>query len=124
VVANVLPDSRPRTRRGEIYMDGKAYVPIYCINCGKRYGMVSAEAITHVTALCDQGCAGKYGDLAHTYVDGDEKYKQDAAEVVSKLVAQLGRPVTAAELEQLVKEPASPLAAVARDWNARVSKEI
>jgi hypothetical protein len=125
MAVDVLPDSRARERRGSIKgPDGIEYVPIYCINCGRRYGMVPATTITHVTALCDHGCAGQYGDLAHTYVDGDEKYKLDAAEAMAKLVARLGRPVTAAELDEIAKDSTSPLAAVARDWRARVSKEL
>ena len=122
MAVDILPDSRPRERKGSISVGGVEYLPIYCINCGRRYGMVPAHAITHVTALCDHGCAGKYGDLAHTYADVDSAFKVNAAEATAALVAKLGRPVTAEELDRLTQEPASPLAAVARDWQAHVRK--
>jgi len=120
-MADVLPDSRARGGRSVSGPNGIQYVPIYCVNCGRRYGLVPASMITHVTALCDHGCAGKYGDEAHFYADGDTKIRQDGVEAVAALIKKLGRPVTLAELERRVsEETTSPLAAVARDWNARV----
>lgn len=117
----LLPDSRAKRDRSIAGPGGIQYVPIYCINCGKRYGFVPASMITHVTALCDQGCAGKFGDEAHFYADGDTKIRQDGVEAVADLMKKLGRPVTLAELDRRASEDStSALAAVARDWNARV----
>ena len=124
--ADLLPDSRTVDRRVTVPgPDGIEYTPIYCASCGKRYGLVPARLITHVTALCDTGCAGKYGDLAHHYVDADAKFRADAAEVVSGISKKLGRPVTLPELEKMIEEQGtSALAALARDWQARLSKEM
>jgi hypothetical protein len=120
--ADMLPDSRSRSHRGGVKVNGVEYEPIYCVNCGKQYGLVPAALITHVTALCDTGCAGKYGDLAHFYVDADAKFRANAIEAVAELVKKLGRPVTADELDRIAKEDAtSSLAAVYRDWQARLT---
>ncbi len=114
--AYLLPDSRPIRRTGAIELRGVWYVPVYCANCGKRYGMVPEHHITHVFALCDQGCAGKYGDGAHHYVDPDAIYRERATEEV---FLKHGRPLTAAEVTRAV-ENNSALRALARDWEARL----
>ena len=115
----VLPDSRTRDRRGIIHKDGVNYVPVYCVNCGKSAGMVPEKLITHVTALCDDGCAGKYGDLASTYKDPDAVFRENLGEALSPL----GRQVTPEELDRMLGAPSPALAALARDWSAHVSKE-
>jgi DNA-directed RNA polymerase subunit N (RpoN/RPB10) len=101
---------------------GINYVPIYCFHCGKQYGMVPDTLITHVSALCDDGCSDKYGHTAHFYVDADAKFRTDQLEAAQKVTDRLGRPVTAAELDEMAKDACSPLAAVARDWQAHVRK--
>jgi hypothetical protein len=117
---DVLPDSRTRERKGVIQgPGGQNYVPVYCINCGKPAGMVSEKLITHVTALCDRGCSGKYGDLADTFKDPDQVFRENLGEALSPL----GRQVTAEELHRMLEDPSPALAALARDWNAHVSKE-
>lgn len=120
MTADVLPDSRAKDRKGVISgPNGVNYVPIYCINCGKSAGMVPEKLITHVTALCDEGCAGKYGDLAATYRDADEIFRENLGEALGPL----GRTVTLGQLEAMLEEPSPALAALARDWYAHVSKE-
>jgi hypothetical protein len=121
--SDVLPDSRARSHKGGVKVNGVEYEPIYCINCGRQYGLVPATLITHVTALCDTGCAGKYGDLAHFYVDADAKFCANALEAVAELAKKLGRPVTAVELDRMAKEDStSPIAALYRDWQTRTAK--
>jgi hypothetical protein len=121
---NVLPDSRTRERKGVIQVGGVNYVPVYCINCGRRYGLVPESHITHVTALCDSGCSGKYGHTAHLSADRDTALRQGVAEVHGELVRKLGRPITATELDEMARSGAEPkLAALYRDWQARVRQE-
>ena len=81
--------------------------------------MVPEKLITHVTALCDDGCAGKYGDLASTYKDPDAVFRENLGEALGPL----GRQVTLEELEKMLESPSPALAALARDWQAHVSKE-
>jgi hypothetical protein len=122
VSADILPDSRARTNRGSVRLNGVNYIPIYCANCGKRYGMVPEQFITHVTALCDKGCSGQYGALAHHYVDADAAFRADAAEEVAAVTKRLGRSVTHAELDEMA-ETHRTLSALARDWRERALKE-
>jgi hypothetical protein len=35
---------------------------VFCVNCGKKGGMVTKEAFEHVFYLCEL-CAGTYGEL-------------------------------------------------------------
>jgi hypothetical protein len=81
--------------------------------------MVPEHHITHVFALCDQGCAGKYGDAAHEYVDPDAIYRELAS---AEALAKYGRPLTPAEVEKEL-EGSSPIALIARDFRAYASKE-
>lgn len=117
--ANILPDSRTRERRIVAGPNGENYTPIYCINCGRPQGMVPEKLITHVTALCDEGCAGKYGDLADTYRDPDEVFRENLGEALGPLA----RVVTLDQLEAMLNEPSPALAALARDWHTHVQKE-
>lgn len=119
MTTDILPDSRPRERKGIVLVDGVNFTPVYCINCGKPAGMVPCEMITHVTALCDDGCAGKYGDLASTYQDPDSVFRENLGEALSPL----GRTVTLEELNRMLEQPSPALAALARDWERHVSKE-
>lgn len=119
---DVLPDSRARSRKGAIYVDGLWYVPVYCINCGKRYGLVPEKHVTHVVALCDTGgCVEKYGAQAsHQWVDPDAHLRANLAEATAAIAGKLGRPVTAQELVRMASEPPAGLAAAARDWQSRL----
>jgi hypothetical protein len=116
---NILPDSRPRERRGAIRTPQGTFVPVYCANCGKPYGMVPESHITHVFALCDHGCAGKYGDAAHAYVDPDAVYRDLAC---AEAIEKYGRPLTPAEVAREL-ESGTPIAAIARDWHVHALKE-
>lgn len=112
---DILPDSRPIVRRGSIRLGDQNFVPVYCANCGNRYGLVPESHITHVFALCDHGCAGQYGDAAHHYIDPDAIYREKACH---EALAKYGRALTPAEVEKEMTSM-SPLASLARDWAAR-----
>jgi hypothetical protein len=113
----VLPDSRARETRGLIRTPTGNMVPVYCANCGKPAGLVPESHITHVFALCDHGCAGKYGDAAHGMVDPDAIYRERATEAALK---KYGRPLTQAEIERELDDRDSALGKIAREWHARV----
>ena len=117
---NILPDSRTQERRGAVVdANGVSWVPIYCVNCGRSCGVVPEKHITNVTALCDHGCSGKYGDLASTYKDPDAVFRENLGEALSPL----GRQVTVEELEALLEDRSPALAAAVRDWQRHASKE-
>ena len=65
---DVLPDSRARIRKGGIRIQGVNYVPIYCINCGRRYGLV--PEIDSRNDLSDELCCGKRDGAAQVPNDG------------------------------------------------------
>lgn len=111
-----LPDSRSRAGRGVVLVNGENFVPVYCANCGKPYGVVPESHITHVFVLCDQGCAGKFGDLAHTYADPDELFRRNATEAQ---LEKFGRLLTPEEVEKAIEDRDSVFAALMRDWDAR-----
>ena len=119
--ADVLPDSRARNSKDVVLVNGINYVPIFCANCGRRYGMVPESQITHVTALCDTGgCSEQYGHAAHFMADGDTAMRENTAEVHAALVKKLGRPITGAELDEMARTGAEPkLSALYRDWASR-----
>jgi hypothetical protein len=119
VSQDVLPDSRTRARGGIVQVRGQNYVPVYCINCGKPAGMVPEKLITNVTALCDDGCSGKYGALADQMVDPDAIFREHLGEALGPL----GHVVTPEELDRMLQEPSPALRALARDWHAHASKE-
>jgi hypothetical protein len=117
---DVLPDSRTRERKGAIHTPRGWFVPVHCANCGKVAGMVPESHITHVFALCDHGCAGKYGDGAHHFVDPDAIYREKAT---AEALAKYGRALTQAEAQRELDNVSSPIAKIAKDWQNRVRKE-
>lgn len=118
---DILPDSRPRDRRGAVHVLGKGtFVPVYCANCGRQYGMVPEKMITHVFALCDGKCSTVWGHVAHGWTDPDAKVRTDLAEAMR---TDYGRLLTQVELYEALDHPKQSLAAVARDWAQRQRKE-
>lgn len=118
--SDVLPECRARDRKGAIHTPNGWFVPVYCANCGKIAGMVPESHITHVFALCDNGCAGKYGDTAHEYVDPDAIYRERAT---AEALKKYGRALTPAEVERELDNVSSPIAKIAKEWQDRVRKE-
>jgi hypothetical protein len=74
-MSNHLPDSRPLVQRGSIKVKGVEMSPIYCNNCGKDGGLVSAENMTFAFWLCDP-CAEKWSPMVGTYTVPDEVFWQ------------------------------------------------
>ena len=58
-----MPDSRlSRTERTEWHPVLGEVEPVFCANCGKRYGACSKGAFEHVLALCNE-CFAEHGHL-------------------------------------------------------------
>lgn len=106
-MADILPDSRARVVRGVVRVRGSDYVPIYCANCGKPGGGVSAEHITFSFWLCDP-CFEKWGPIAGTSVVPDEvfweKVKQAQLEAYGHIL----------DADELVREAAKPESVIAK----------
>ncbi len=91
----ILPDSTARNpkgvQRGFIEVPGSApyrvnWQMLYCISCGREYGMVPETLLTNelgqsATALC-QKCANQYGDLLAPYMTPDEVVWQKCHEAM------------------------------------------
>jgi len=117
---DILPDSRPRERRGSIPSKLGAYIPIYCANCGRPYGMVPETMITFAFALC-QPCADKgIGDLAHFYQEPDAVFWERVKEAQ---LEEYGELLDAARFAQALDEPSSPLAKLAEEYRRNVLKK-
>lgn len=100
-------------------LEGVWYVPVYCANCGKQYGMVPESHVSFVFALCDQGCAGRWGDLAHTYVDPDELYRRY---MIEAQIEGFGRLLTPEEVTRELAQRESAMAKLAADFAAHVAR--
>lgn len=58
-----LPDARlSRAIAERQHALGGWMEPIYCVNCGCRYGMITREWAAHVFALCNR-CAETHGAM-------------------------------------------------------------
>ena len=113
---DILPDSRTRFVRGSTRSPAGNLVPIHCANCGKRQGMAPEHLCTFAFALCEK-CAEVYGDSAHFYKEPDQVFFQRCAE------AQADAGITEVEdLARALSDPSNPLAKLAAEWAAKVSK--
>lgn len=119
-VPDLLPDSRSRERRGAIRSPQGTLIPVYCANCGKRWGMVPEEFITFDFCLCDP-CADKYGNIAHTYREPDAVFWDRIAEAQRE---EHGHFLTLEELTRELADPASTMSQLAREWQAHVRKTV
>jgi hypothetical protein len=124
-VPDVLPDCRTRRATGGIHAPGGGtLLPIYCANCGKKWGMVPEEHITFAFALCNP-CSEKHGDIAHMYKEPDHVFWARLDEAQRERKAQIHATsgdgaLTPAELTTALSDPSSALSKLAREWQARV----
>lgn len=134
---DILPESRTRDRKGSIPSVLGTLIPIYCANCGKPYGMVPDSMITFAFALCQPCAESGLGDLAHFYEEPDNVFwgrVNDAMLEDQKSLQARGVLLESTQEDALILDPqglaaeldnaSSPLAKLAREWQARVSKEI
>jgi hypothetical protein len=118
-----LPDGRARSRR-RFYCDGRWYVPVYCVNCGARQGVVPEVLVMHCAALCDTGSGcQKHASEFSAMSDPNAARDEALAFETGKLASKLGRPATLADLERIADESStSPIAAIARDHRWAVGR--
>lgn len=116
--ADVLPDSRPRERRGGIRSPDGTIIPVYCANCGCKYGMVPEKMITFAFVLC-QPCADTYGNIAHTYQEPDSVFWERVANAQRE---EFDQTLTIEKLAVELDDPSTTLAKLADEWEAHVRK--
>jgi NAD-dependent SIR2 family protein deacetylase len=117
-VVDILPDSRPRERRGAIETPHGRLVQLYCANCGKPYGRVAEKHITFAFVMC-QPCADKYGNDAHFYQEPDAVFWERVANAQAE---EFGRPLNPIELAVQLDDPTTTLAKLAEEWRKFVRK--
>jgi hypothetical protein len=115
---DILPDSRPRERKGAVQTPDGWMIPIYCANCGCKYGMVPERMITFAFALC-QSCADVYGNDAHFYEEPDAVFWERVANAQAE---EFGRPLNPMELATELDDPTTTLAKLADEWRNFVRK--
>lgn len=72
--AEILPDSRlQRASKGATWRGGAWWVPVYCANCGKPYGLVPEENCVFACWLCND-CQPKWGQVAGLMLMPDEVF--------------------------------------------------
>lgn len=109
--SKILPDSRPKERRGAIPSPYGMMIPIYCANCGCDGGYVPEKYITHVFYVCDE-CWEKHGPPPGTMYSSDEAFYK---KVVEEQLDSYGRQLTPEEMDKVEQANASPLAALIRE---------
>jgi hypothetical protein len=95
-MADLLPDSRTRERKGGHSRAGVWWVPVYCAMCGRSYGYVPEENCTFACWLCDP-CAETYGPLFGTLLMPDEVM---ARKIHEAMLEKYGRVLSRQELAE------------------------
>jgi hypothetical protein len=106
VTENVLPDCRLARTERTILRDGDGWVPVFCANCSVEGPQVPAKNCTFAFWLCN-ACAGKWGELAGTYLMPDE--------VFFKVVAEESAGMAEHEIIEALKDDHHTLTKLARD---------
>lgn len=115
---HILPESRMRVVVGSVRSDGGTMIPIFCANCGKKWGMVPEKHITFAFALCEP-CAEKHGDVAHTYKEPDAVFWE---RIENAQREEHGRLLTVEEIRREIDAGTTPLARLAQEWQDHVSR--
>lgn len=108
---DVLPNCRATTATGRKFINGVAWVPIYCGNCHVDGGLVPEENCTFAFWLCSK-CEGAWGQLAATYTTSDEVFWE---KVKQEQLERYGRELTEVEVIEALKDDTNPLAKLAKD---------
>lgn len=108
---DILPDSRPRETKGRIFTrNGVTWVPFYCANCFKHCGSCP-ETSTFLFYLCPK-CFETHGEIAGTMIVPDQVFYERVAQEQQEAH---GRPLTHAEMVQVVQEDCTPLATLLKE---------
>lgn len=95
-------------------------IPIFCANCGVKYGMVPDRMITFTFALCQPCADSGHGDLAHLYQEPDVVFWE---RVANAQLEEHGRLLDANELAIQLDDSTTTLAKLAGEWRAHALKE-
>lgn len=116
--ADVLPDSRCRVARDVQRSPYGNSIPVFCANCGADCGRVVPDMMTFVFVQCDP-CAEKFGEVAglmrepdHVFYERHRQAMEDMRRISSLDLA------TTEGLVAALSDVNSPLAKVAREWEA------
>ena len=107
----ILPDSRPRERRGAKFMQGMFWIPIFCANCGADGGFVPQENCNFAFYLCTK-CCEQWGGLAGTYTVPEEVFWAKVREAQMEKFQRLLNPL---EQIEALKDEHHVLAKLARE---------
>ena len=110
-MADILPDSRPRTARGIVNVRGTNYVPIYCANCGAPGGGVPEKHMTFCFYLCTK-CCETHGHVAGTMAVPEEIFWE---KVKQAQVEEYGRLLSNEEVVKAIDDSSSPFAKLVRE---------
>ena len=110
-MSDFLPDSRTRAGRGVVMIRGRAFVPVYCANCGCNQGLVGEEHTTFAFMLCDS-CVAKHGPPACMLAVPDEVFWKKVRDEETELY---GRTLTEPERARVLDDPESALSKLAKD---------
>lgn len=108
---NVLPDSRAKETRDRVFINGAAWIPVFCANCGKEGGRCPEENMTFMFYLCN-GCFERYGHITHTYIMPDEVFYQKLRD---EQLEKYGRFLTPAEIAAELENPKSGISLLAKE---------
>jgi hypothetical protein len=118
----ILPDSRAKRPTGIVRSAQGNLVPIFCANCGKKWGLVPEKHITFAFALCDQCEEKDIAVLAHFYKEPDSVFWDRIAEAEKEERAKEAWPETPEAFLKALSDPQSAVAKLARDWERHALK--
>jgi hypothetical protein len=116
---DILPESRTRDRKGGVQTANGWYLPIYCANCGKRWGMVPEKHITFAFALCDS-CHETHGTPAHFHMEPDQVFWKRVQEA---MLDEKIDSLTEQEMKQRADDPSSKIGKLLKERYTLLSKE-
>jgi hypothetical protein len=108
---DVLPECRTKVQRKVIRHANMNWVPLFCANCGSDGGMVPEEHCDFAFYLC-MSCADKWGPITNCYMEPDHVFWEKVAQ---EQLDSYGRPLTAYEQSEVLKDDSSSLAKLAKD---------
>jgi ribosomal protein L37AE/L43A len=73
--------------------------PVYCANCGKKYGFVPRDNTAFTFWLCRK-CFDTYGEVANTYAMPDEDFNNAVA---AEMEARFGHHLSDKEITDLTQ---------------------
>ena len=116
---DILPDSRTRDRTGAIQTKAGWFIPVYCNNCHKPWGMVPEKHITCVFVLCND-CYDKHGAPAHLYMEPDQVFWKRVREA---MLDEKIDSLTEREMQQRANDPSSTIGKLLKERYTVLERE-